>query len=226
MTSQPGPPGTKLFWQRIKRPVSSQTCESLPQPSDNLQCSPWCCWAALHPQKVQLCQGPELGLLQMPKQEMKPSGGIHRAGCQCLHKGILLRRDFGIRALQHDSSWCRGLTREWINDWGGDTTRSWDLAFRHGVCTFLLCLVYLPYGVFRGPVTRRGVSKERWREKAGFGVVQGEPSDASSSIPNFLHVSSTALMRGPYLLPPASNWLWGNDDTSQGRNNDQTYLTC
>jgi len=100
-----------------------------------------------------------------------------------------LGRDFGITALQHDSSWCRGPRRGWIRDWGRERTESWDLAFRHWICTFLLSLFYLPYGVLRGFVTRKGVSKECWREMAGFG--QEEPSDAKSSSPGFLHVSGT-----------------------------------
>ena len=87
---------SRSSWHRIilaenwERPASSQSCESLPQPSDNLQCSLRRCRAALRPQKTRLCQGPELGPLQMPEQEMKPSGGSLRAVCQSLHKGILL----------------------------------------------------------------------------------------------------------------------------------------
>lgn len=128
----------------------------------------------------------------------------------------------GIRALQHDSNW--GLRRGWIKDWGRERTQFWDLTFRLWIRTFLLRLVYPPYDVFRGSLTRRGVSKERWRETAGFGFGRGEPSDAKSSSPGFLHVSGTILIRGPCLLPPASNWSWGSYDTSQGRNSDQTHL--
>lgn len=99
----------------------------------------------------------------------------------------------------------------------GFSIQTLDLAF------FLLNLVYLPYGVFRGSVTRRGVSEECWREMAGFGS-GGTPSDAKSSSPGFLHLSGIILIGGSCLLPPASNRSWGSYDTSQGRNSNQTHL--
>lgn len=70
-----------------------------------------------------------------------------RLSVKAYTKKSFLGRDFGITILQQDSSRCRGLRRWCIQDWCGETTWSWGLAFRHCICTCLLNLFYLSYGV-------------------------------------------------------------------------------
>lgn len=103
-----------------------------PPVPDKLQCSLRHCRAALQTQKPASMEGLSFSL-QMPAREMKPQEAASGLPGKACMKDSFSGGDVGFKALQHDSSWCRGLRRGWKRDWGGERTQTWDLALFYSV---------------------------------------------------------------------------------------------